>query len=225
MGSWGIMLEGFALIYDEIPYILHGIGLTLSYAFLAVICGFCGGTVLAFIRLSGKRPLVWLSQFYLSVFRGTPLLLQLWIIYFALPQMIGCAIPAFVAGLLAFSLNSTAYVSEIIRAGIQSVPKGQVEIAKVLGCSRLQIMRDIVLPQAFRNVLPSLINEVVDLLKESALVSTIGEADLLRRANVVASEHFLYLEPLLVAGACYYVFVLILTSCAKLLERRLSCSK
>ena len=219
------MFDGVWTIFDEIPYIVNGVFLTLSYAFLSVIFGFCGGTILALIRLSGVRCLVWFARFYLSIFRGTPLLLQLWIIYFALPQIIGTSIPAFVAGLLAFSLNSTAYVSEIIRAGIQSVPKGQVEIAKVLGCSRLQIMKDIVLPQAFRNVLPSLINEIVDLLKESALVSTIGEADLLRRANVVASEHFLYLEPLLVAGACYYVLVLILTSVAKIIERKLACSR
>jgi ABC-type amino acid transport system permease subunit len=162
---------------------------------------------------------------YLSVFRGTPLLLQLSIIYFAVPQIIGCVIPSFVAGIIAFSLNSSAYVSEIIRAGIQSINIGQIEIAKVLGCSKFQITRDIVLPQGIRNVLPSLVNEMIDLLKESALVSIIGESDLLRRANVVSSEHYLYLEPLFVAGVCYYCMVMILSCIAKRIERKLLCSK
>jgi ABC-type amino acid transport system permease subunit len=130
-----------------------------------------------------------------------------------------------VAGIVAFSLNSSAYVSEILRAGIASVDVGQVEIAKVLGCSKFQIMRDIVLPQGIRHVLPSLVNEMVDLLKESALISIIGESDLLRRANSVSSEHFIYLEPLLVAGTCYYVMVMILSCIAKYIERKLACSK
>lgn len=217
--------HGFQQIYNEIPYIVGGIKVTLEYALIAMIFGLCGGTLLAIIRLSNNRWMRTAGNLYLSVFRGTPLLLQLSIIYFAIPQVIGHSIPAFTAGIIAFSMNSAAYVSEIIRAGIQSVNVGQIEIARILGCSKVQIMRDIVLPQGIRNVLPSLVNEMVDLLKESSLVSIIGESDLLRRATVVSSEHYLYLEPLLVAGACYYAIVMLLSRVSKYIERRLSCSR
>lgn len=217
--------HGFQQIYSEIPYIISGVKITLEYALFAMIFGFFGGTFLAIIRLSHSRLLRSVGNLYLSVFRGTPLLLQLSIIYFAVPQVIGHSIPAFTAGIIAFSMNSAAYVSEIIRAGIQSVNVGQIEIAQILGCSKIQIMRDIILPQGIRNVLPSLVNEMVDLLKESSLVSIIGESDLLRRATVVSSEHYLYLEPLLVAGLCYYVMVMLLSRVSRIIERRLSCSK
>jgi His/Glu/Gln/Arg/opine family amino acid ABC transporter permease subunit len=215
--------SGFQQICGEIPYIVKGSVVTVSYAVVAMLLGFCGGTVLAVVRSSKHRALRVFGAVYLSIFRGTPLLLQLSVVYFAGPQIVGRAIPPFVAGIIAFSMNSTAYVSEIIRAGIQSVDVGQIEIAKVLGCPKGRIMRDIVLPQGIRNVLPSLANEMIDLLKESAIVSIIGESDLLRRANAVSGEHYLYLEPLLVAGACYYFMVLILSFAAKCMERKLAC--
>jgi His/Glu/Gln/Arg/opine family amino acid ABC transporter permease subunit len=217
------IFSGFQQICGEISYIVRGSAVTLAYAITAMLLGFCGGTCLAIARSYGGKFLRAFGAVYLSIFRGTPLLLQLSIIYFAGPQVINCEIPAFVAGIVAFSLNSSAYVSEIMRAGIGSVSIGQIESAKVLGCSGVQIVRDIVLPQGARNVLPSLVNEMIDLLKESSIVSVIGEADLLRRANVIGSEHYLYLEPLLVAGACYYCMVLLLSCVAKFVERKLSC--
>jgi ABC-type amino acid transport system permease subunit len=128
---------------------------------------------------------------------------------------------AFEAGVLAFSLNSGAYVSEHIRAGILSVDRGQFEAAASLGISYFSTMKDIILPQAIKNILPSLVNESIDLLKESALVSTIGEMDLLRRANVVAAEKYIYFEPLLMVAAVYYVMVMVLSHFAKVLEIRL----
>jgi His/Glu/Gln/Arg/opine family amino acid ABC transporter permease subunit len=218
------MFSGFQQIYGEIPYILVGVKVTLAYAFVAMFFGFFGGIFLAIIRMSKNKLLNWFGTAYLSVFRGTPLLLQLTIIYFTIPQIMGCSISPFAAGVLAFSLNSSAYVSEILRAGIQRVGIGQIEIARVLGCSKFQIMRDIVLPQGLRNIFPSLVNEMVDLVKESAIVSIIGESDLLRRANVVANAHYLYIEPLLIAGVCYYCMIMILSRVAKYIERKLSCS-
>jgi His/Glu/Gln/Arg/opine family amino acid ABC transporter permease subunit len=218
------MFSGFQQICSEIPYILAGVKVTLAYAFVAMFFGFFGGVSLAIIRLSKNKLLSWFGTAYLSVFRGTPLLLQLTIIYFTIPQIMGHSISPFAAGVLAFSLNSSAYVSEILRAGIQRVGVGQIEIAQVLGCSKFQIMRDIVFPQGLRNVFPSLVNEMIDLLKESAIVSIIGESDLLRRANVVANAHYLYIEPLLIAGICYYCMIMILSRIAKYIERKLSCS-
>jgi ABC-type amino acid transport system permease subunit len=143
------------------------------------------------------------------------------LIYYATPQLTGYTISAFEAGVLTFSLNSAAYSSEIIRAGIESIDIGQWEAAQVLGLSRWQLLRGVIFPQAVRNVLPALVNEMVDLLKESALVSTIGEADLLRQAQKVASEKYLYFEPLIIAAACYYVMVMLISFSAKKLEQRL----
>ena len=219
------LLNGFQQIYEEIPYILSGAKVTLGYALITMLFSLCGGAFLAIIRLSNSKVLRFIGGFYLSIFRGTPLLLQLSIVYFAVPQMLNVRMSPFMAGIIAFSMNSSAYVSEIIRSGVQSISSGQFEIAKVLGCSRFQIMKDIILPQGIRNALPALVNEMVDLIKESAIISVIGEEDLLRRANAVASEHYLYLEPLLVAGICYYFLIMVMSGIAKLIERKLSCSR
>jgi His/Glu/Gln/Arg/opine family amino acid ABC transporter permease subunit len=211
----------FDLILPSIPYIIGGVGVTLQYTLVSICGGLILGSILALFKISGSSFLRGVANAYTSIFRGTPLLLQLGIVYFALPNVLGVTLPPFVAGILTFSLNSGAYISEILRAGIQSVDVGQKEACLSLNIPRHKALKDIILPQAIRNTLPSLVNEVIDLLKESALISIIGEADLLRRANIVAAEKYLYLEPLLIAGGCYYILVLGLASLAKLLENRL----
>lgn len=213
---------GWERILPRIPFIVEGMGITLKFTAVALVCGLLLATLLAAARLSSSRVLRVLAGAYVSVFRGTPLLVQLVLVFFALPQLLGIRISPFMAGALAFSLNSAAYSSEIIRAGIQSVERGQREAAKVLGLSPLQTYICVILPQAIRNVLPSLVNEAIDLLKESALVSVVGEWDILRRAQIVSSETYLYFEPLLVATLCYYVLVFALTLLARFIERRLS---
>jgi polar amino acid transport system permease protein len=129
--------------------------------------------------------------------------------------LLGIKLSVFVAGVLAFSLNSGAYVSEIISSGIESVDVGQIEAARALGVKERLIMKDIILPQAIRNILPSLINELVNMLKESAIISMLGEADLMRRAQMVAAEKFDYFTPIITAAICYYVLVFIFSSLAK----------
>lgn len=175
-------------------------------------------------KISNIKLLNWFGIVYTSVFRGTPLILQLAIIYFATPQLLGYNIPALQAGVIAFALNSAAYISETIRAGILAVDKGQREGAMALGIPYKRMMWDIIMPQALKNILPALVNESIALLKESALVSTIGAADLLRRANIVAAEKYLYFEPLLLVGLIYYIMVMSLTWAARHLERRLRVS-
>jgi His/Glu/Gln/Arg/opine family amino acid ABC transporter permease subunit len=179
------------------------------------------GTILSLFRLSANKILKIFAISYLSIFRGTPLLLQLFIIYFALPKVFAMEISAFVAGIIAFSMNSGAYVAENIRAGIESVDKGQFEAAKALGMPYSLMMKHIIMPQAIRNILPSLVNEAINMIKESSIISVIGEADIMRRANIVAAEQYSYFEPLIVAAICYYILVTLLTLIAKLLERRL----
>jgi ABC-type amino acid transport system permease subunit len=150
--------------------------------------------------------------------------LQLTIIYFATPQLIQYDISPLFAGVLAFGLNSSAYISEIMRAGIMAVDKGQREASLSLGVSYLTMMRCIILPQAFKNILPALVNEMITLLKESALVSVIGVQELLRRANIVSANLYIYFEPLIFTALIYYIIVMALTVVARLVERRLRAS-
>jgi His/Glu/Gln/Arg/opine family amino acid ABC transporter permease subunit len=214
----------FARITPSVPYILGGIVETLKYTIASAICGFIWGTILSLLKISGIRPLQWFGDAYTSVFRGTPLILQLALVYYASPQLTGYDITAFQAGLITFTLNSAAYVSETIRGGIQAVDKGQREAAMSLGVPYRPMMADIILPQAFKNILPAMVNESIALLKDSALVSTIGAADLLRRAQIVGAEKFIYFEPLLFVGAIYYAMVMALTIAARSLERRMRLS-
>lgn len=212
----------FSTVAESFPYILGGTVVTLQYTLLSIFFGFMIGSISALMKLSSSNVLEGLSKFYTSIFRGTPLLVQLSLIYFALPQLTGYRITAFEAGVLAFSLNSGAYVSEIIRAGIQAVDKGQFEAAAALGIPQTSMMKDIIFPQAIKNILPALVNEFVNLLKESALISIIGEADLLRRANIIAAEKYIYFEPLVAVGFIYYVLVMVFSKLATLLEQRLN---
>jgi len=212
---------GFQQIIPSIPFILGGVWVTLAFTFVSALLGFAWAIVLALCKISTLKPLRWLANAYTSIFRGTPLILQIALVYFATPQLTGYNIPAFQAGVIAFALNSGAYVSETLRAGIMAVDRGQREAAMSLGVPYSLMMKDIILPQALRNILPALANEAINLLKDSALVSTIGAADLLRRATIVGAEKYLYFEPLIVAGVVYYVLVMLLTIATSALEKRL----
>lgn len=207
---------------DSVLFIIEGSIITLQYSLISVLFGLVVGTILAVFKTSDTALLRYFGMFYTSVFRGTPLLIQLSIVHYLLPQFTGIKTTVFVSGVIAFSFNSGAYVSEIIRAGIESVDKGQMEAAKSLGLNKSHIMKDIILPQAIRNILPSLVNELVNMLKESAIISILGEADLMRRAQIVSSETFDYFTPLLTAAISYYILVLVFSSLAKILERRLA---
>jgi His/Glu/Gln/Arg/opine family amino acid ABC transporter permease subunit len=208
-------------LVPSIPYILQGIWVTLGIVSLAALLGFILGILLALSKISRIKVLHWLADVYTSVFRGTPLILQLMIIYYGLPQLTGWEVTAYAAAVSAFALNSGAYISEVIRAGIQAVDKGQQEAAMALGIPYKKMMWDIVMPQAFKNILPALMNEFITLTKESALVSVIGTADIMRRAYIVGGQKYAYFEPMIFVGVIYYLLVVILTLIGKLVERRL----
>ena len=212
---------GFSKIAPSIPYIIEGIGTTLLFTLISAFFGFLWGVVLSLFKISTIKPLQWFGTAYTSVFRGTPLLLQIALVYYATPQITGYNIPPLLAGVITFTLNSGAYISETIRAGILAVDKGQAEAALSLGIPYKPMMQDIILPQGLKNILPALVNESIALLKDSALVSTIGVADLLRRAQIVGAEKYIYFEPLLFAGVVYYLLVMGLTWGGYALERRL----
>ena len=212
---------GFSKIAPSIPYIVEGIGTTLLFTVISAFLGFLWGVILSLFKISTIKPLQWFGTAYTSVFRGTPLLLQIALVYYATPQLTGYNIPPLLAGVITFTLNSGAYISETIRAGILAVDKGQREAALSLGIPYKPMMQDIILPQGLKNILPALVNESIALLKDSALVSTIGVADLLRRAQIVGAEKYIYFEPLLFAGIVYYLLVMSLTWGGYALERRL----
>jgi arginine/lysine/histidine transport system permease protein len=211
----------FTQIAPSIPYILKGLGITIQIVLAAALLGFTLGIILTLFKISKFRLLRWFADGYTSVFRGTPMVLQLLIIYYGLPQIIGFEITAFPAAVIAFGMNSAAYISEIIRAGILAVDKGQSEASLALGIPYRPMMKDIILPQAMKNILPALMNEFITLTKESAVVTVIGAMDVMRRAYIVGGQTYRYFEPLLIAGIIYYILVMVLTILGKAIERRM----
>ncbi|MCC9087717.1 amino acid ABC transporter permease [Bacillus pumilus] len=215
------MMMDFKDVIPQMPFILEGLKVTLSIVVVSLFLGFILGILLTLCKISVFKPLIWLADFYTSIFRGTPLVLQLLIIYFGLPQLLGFQIDQYWAAVAAFSLNSAAYVSEIIRAGINAIDKGQKEAAVALGIPYAKMMKDLLLPQAFKNISPALVNETITLTKESAIVTVIGLGDVMRRAYQAGAVTYNYLEPLIFAGLTYYVIVLVLTFVGKSVERKL----
>jgi arginine/lysine/histidine transport system permease protein len=211
----------FTPFIPSLPYILQGIFVTLKIVLLAGILGFALGIILSLFKISSYKVLISIADIYTSIFRGTPLVLQLMLIYYGSPQVVGYQIQPHTAAILSFGLNSGAYVSEIIRAGILAVDKGQREASQALGVPYGKMMWDIILPQALKNILPALMNEFITLTKESAIVTTIGVMDIMRRSYQVGAEHYSFFEPLLIAGLIYYLMVITLTFLGKALERRM----
>lgn len=211
----------FSSIVPSLPFILQGIWVTLQIVAISLLIGFAWGIVLALLKISRIKPLMFLADAYTSIFRGTPLVLQLLIIYFGLPQLLGFPIEPYPAAVAAFSLNSAAYISEIIRAGINAIDKGQTEAAMALGVPYTKMMKDIILPQAFKNILPALMNEFITLTKESAIVTVIGVQDIMRRAYQVGADTYNYFAPLIFAGIIYYILVMLLTLLGKGVEGRM----
>ncbi|HJK87323.1 MAG TPA: amino acid ABC transporter permease, partial [Candidatus Megaira endosymbiont of Hartmannula sinica] len=159
-----------------------------------------------------------------SLFRGTPVIVQLSLIYFGLPSIF-IKFDVFTAGVIALAMNSGAYISEIIRAGINAVPKGQTEAAKVLGITPVMRMKDIILPQAVKKITPALINEFINLIKESALISIIGANDLMRRANIVSAEKYDFFMPMLTVALVYYFIVIVVSIFGVFIEKKYALEK
>lgn len=210
----------FSVIVERIPYILGGLQYTITISLVAAIIGSVIGVVSAIFNRK-KSVVGSLINIYIDLFRGTPVFFQLFFFYFGLPQVTGYIIDPFTAAVLCFGLNSGAYLSEIIRSGLEQVDKGQIEAAKALGVSGKDIMKDIVIPQAIRNVLPALVNEFITLTKETTIVSAIGIADMMKRFQVVSASTFVFFEPLLVIGVAYYILNKGLSYGGKWLERKL----
>jgi His/Glu/Gln/Arg/opine family amino acid ABC transporter permease subunit len=207
--------------YDWVLFIIRGASLTIQYSILPLCLGIVLGTLIAMARMSHVWIIKSFAKAYVSIIRGTPLILQLSICYFLLPRLLQCDISPFVAGITAFSLNSAAYISEVMRAGIAAIDRGQFEAARTLDIPAWLTYRDIILPQAVHKILPALLNEMISLVKESAIIGMIGGLDIMRRSVLVSAETYTYFAPLLVAAASYYVLISILTCFTNIIDRKL----
>lgn len=216
-------LTGFIdMLTKYYPYFLKGTVNTLLLSLLATTIGFLLGMVLALLRISAPKNLLlklfrWTAGAYIELIRGTPLLVQLLLIFNSTTGM-----SRYVAGIIALSLNSAAYVAEIIRAGIQSIDKGQMEAARSLGLPSYITYKEIILPQAVKNILPALGNEFIVLIKETAIVSMVGIVDLMYGVSIVQSKTYQPVPPLIVALLIYLALTLTLSKGVKGVERRLN---
>ena len=205
---------------------LQGALYTIGLSLVSVLMGILIGLVLAFFRLSKAKILNLISTAYIELIRGTPLLAQIMLVKFGLYDLITAktkiSIPDIAIGIIAVSLNSGAYVCEIIRSGISSVDKGQMEAGRSLGMSKSMTMRLIVLPLAVKNILPALCNEFVTVIKETSIISYIGVTDLFYIANAVSSMTYKSFESMLAVALIYFVITFTLSKLVRLLERRLS---
>ncbi|RQW62336.1 amino acid ABC transporter permease [Vibrio viridaestus] len=210
----------FTVIWEYRMALLQGLWTTFWVSLVAIGCGFIIGALTYLARSSKNRLLRSISTFYVSAFRGTPLLVQLSIVFFFLP-LAGITVPSLVAAILTLGMNSGAIQSEILRGGFTALPKGQVEAAWVNGLSRYQSFIYVELPQVIRVTLPALVSEVIDIIKNSSLISTIAVTELMRVAQQYSSTTYRPIEFFLAAGALYLVLTMSVSEIGRLLERRL----
>ncbi|HFI0393867.1 TPA: amino acid ABC transporter permease [Streptococcus suis] len=205
-------------VLEVLPSLLNGAMVSLQVFFLVLLLSLPLGAILAFLMQMKFKPLQWLLHFYVLIMRGTPLLLQLIFVYYVLPS-VGITFDRMPAVILAFTLNYVAYFSEIFRGGIEAIPKGQYEAAKVLKFTPVQTIRYIVLPQVVKIVLPSVFNEVMTLVKDTSLVYALGVSDLLLASRTAANRDA-SLAPMFIAGAIYLLMIGAVTLVSKQVEKK-----
>lgn len=210
----------FELIQNALPILILGAGVTIEITAFSVAVGFFIGLFVGIARISQFKVLRVLAAVYADCIRGTPLLVQIFLIYFALPMVIGQRVEPFIAAVAACGINSGAYVSEIFRAGIQAIDIGQMEAGRSLGMTWWQTMYSIILPQAIRNILPPLGNEFIAMLKDSSLVSVIGFEELTRRGQLIIAQTYGSFEIWMTVAILYLIMTLAISRIVSLLEKR-----
>ena len=205
------------------PFYVEGLKITIIFSIFAVIFGIILGIALALMKLSKLRVLRGVAVSYINFVRGTPILVQIYIVYFGLFSF-GINLSDSTAGIAALAINSGAYVAEIVRAGIESVDKGQIEAARSLGLSHAATTRLLVIPQAIKNILPALCNELIVVTKNTSMLSIIGIHDLMYNTDAIRGNTLLAFEPLIIAAIIYFTISYLLTKLIGVLERRLKSS-
>lgn len=212
----------FAFVARYWPLLVDGLIRTLQLAALSILIGFAAGLPIAFARMSRSLLLRGLARVYIEIFRNIPSIIILFWVFYLVPILTGRASQPFLAALIAFSSYAAAYAAEIYRSGVESVDKGQVEAGRAIGFGGPAIMRYIVLPQAIRRIVPALTNEVIDVVKTTALASTIAYPELLAQAKLLSETEYRPLEAYTVAAALFIGVLLILTFASSALEKRLA---
>lgn len=207
-------------IINAFPYLMEGLQVTLYIFGIAIVIGFIIGLVVALLRLAPLKILNWIAKIFVDAIRGTPFIVQLFFIYFGLNSLAFISLDNTTAGIVTVAINAGAYFSEIIRAGIQSIDKGQTEAARSLGLNSTQTMRYIILPQAFRRMLPTITNQAIISLKDTSLLSVIGVADLTQEGRIQASATFDAFNVYLILGIIYFVVIYLLSALASFVERK-----
>ena len=208
------------IIVKSIPLLAEGIVVTLQVSAIAAVLGLLLGVIFGLGALSRSRPVRWIVTAYVDFIRGTPLLIQIFLVFFALP-MVGIRFDEFWAGVIALSLNAAAFVAEVVRGGVGSIEKGQTEAAKAIGMRHSQILVFILLPQAYRQMVPPLTNELISLVKNSSLLSVISVYELTRAGQAIISVHFVPFEIYTLLALYYYALIKALSWLSTQLERRL----
>ncbi|MGE7906953.1 amino acid ABC transporter permease [Peribacillus sp. NPDC094092] len=208
------------IIVAALPILLKGLQVTLYIFVIAIILGFLIGLLVALLRLAPIKVLNWIAKVYVDAIRGTPFIVQLFFIYFGVNSLNLISLDSTTAGIITVAINAGAYFAEIIRAGIQSIDKGQTEAARSIGFTGTQTMRYVVLPQAFRRMLPTITNQSIISLKDTSLLSVIGIADLTQQGQIQASATFEAFKIWLAVGVIYFIIIYLLTLIANFIERR-----
>ena len=195
----------FNVVLRNLPYLWEGLQLSLLLAALAISGGIFFGAIMGVLRMSSIRPVAWLALGYVNFFRSVPLILVIFWIYFLVPLLLGRATGPFLSAWIAFTLFETAYYCEIIRAGVQSIPRGQISAGLASGMTRLQAMRHIVMPQAFRNMMPILLTQSIILFQDTSLVYVVTLRDFMTSVATVANQDLRLVELYLFAAAVYFV--------------------
>lgn len=209
------------LMINSLPLLIAGAGITIQITAISVGLGLLIGMFVGIARISNVKLLRWLAAIYIDFLRGTPLLVQIFLIYFALPVILEQRVDPFIAAITACGINSGAYIAEIFRAGIQAIDEGQMEAGRSLGMTWVQTMRYIIVPQAFKNIVPPLGNEFIALLKDSSLVSVIGFEELTRRGQLIIARTYGSLEIWISVAIIYLVMTLTISRLVAYLEKRL----
>ncbi|MGD6966659.1 amino acid ABC transporter permease [Rossellomorea vietnamensis] len=208
------------VIIEILPMLWDGLQLTVYITAVGLLLGFILGLVIALFRLSPIPPLKWIAIWFINFVRGTPFLVQLFFIYFGLNSLEFVSLDPITAGIIGITINAGAYIAEIVRAGIQSIDKGQTEAARTLGLTSGQTMRYIVLPQALRRMLPAFVNQAIISLKDTSLLSIIGIAELTQRGQTAVSATFEAFKIWGVVALMYFVLIYLLTKLGDFIERR-----
>lgn len=212
--DWNVVTSNF-------PRLLDGLGITLTITLIVIVLSMVLAVPVALARMSNIEVIRWVAQGYIELFRCTPLLVQLFWVYYALPTLTGITIPGLVSAVLALTLNLTAFMAEALRSGFQAVPVEQVEAGKMLRLTRWQQIRHIIIPQAVRQQLPVILSLNISTFKDTALVSTIAVADLMFTANKIATESYRALEILSVAALMYFVIAFPISLLLSRIERNM----